>query len=52
MAKMQKQEKRKVTRREFYGYEGNKRDTMDYVFWILCVITVLVTVAALLLYVL
>ena len=46
------QGKKRQSRREFYGYEGNKRSTMDYVFWILSVVNVLVVVIALLLYVL
>ena len=45
-----KQGKKRQSRREFYGYEGNKRSTMDYVFWILSVVTVLVVILALLLY--
>ena len=52
MAKKNKQGKRRQSRSEFYGYTGNKRGTMDYVFWVLSAVAVLVAVIALLLHVL
>lgn len=48
---MNKREKNRQSRREFYGFE-KKRDTMDCVFWALCVVTALLVVLALFLYLL
>ena len=49
---MDKRKKNCQSRREFYGFEKKKRDTMDYVFQGLCVLTALFVGLAVLLYIL
>ncbi|MBR1468736.1 MAG: hypothetical protein IJ605_01275 [Prevotella sp.] len=39
-----KENKKRQSRREFYGFESRKRDPMDYVFWLLCILAVVLLV--------